>query len=275
MPDDSSTRPVATRSVSRWLLLDALRGLALVWMTVFHFCFDLSYLGLWRQDFYHDPFWTWQRVGIVTLFLLCVGMSQALVQARPGPASAVAPWQGARWWRVAACAALVTVASYLAFAQGYIYFGVLHCIAAVSLALWWMRRWRGPLLLALAALAMATPQAYRALASGLPPALVQALDGRAGSVLGLITRLPRTEDYVPLLPWLGVAMLGLWIGRQLAGRSWLPAAAGHGSGRNGSNGRNGLLRLLAALGRHSLPYYMLHQLVLMGGLLALRALLKP
>ena len=266
MPDGSPTRPAATRSAARWLLLDALRGLALVWMTAFHFCFDLSYLGLWRQDFYHDPFWTWQRVGIVTLFLLCVGMSQALAQARPGPAMAVAPWRGARWWRVAACAALVTVASYLVFPRGYIYFGVLHCIAAVSLVLWWVRRWRGPLLLALALLAVAAPRAHGVLASGLPPALVQALDGRAGSVLGLITRLPRTEDYVPLLPWLGVAMLGLLAGRLLAGRSWPRRPAGRG---------NGLLRMLAALGRHSLPYYMLHQLVLMGGLMALRALFKP
>ena len=43
--------------------LDALRGVAIVWMAVFHFCFDLNHVGLWepRQFFTRDPFWTMQR----------------------------------------------------------------------------------------------------------------------------------------------------------------------------------------------------------------------
>ena len=39
---------------------DALRGVAMLWMTVFHFCFDLTYLGLSQANLYLDPFWTWQ-----------------------------------------------------------------------------------------------------------------------------------------------------------------------------------------------------------------------
>lgn len=242
------------------MFLDALRGLALVWMTVFHFCFDLGYLGFWAQDFYGDPFWTRQRLAIVTLFLLCVGLAQAQAQIRA--AQATMPWR--RWARLAACALAVSVASYGMFADRYIYFGVLHCIALVSVALWWMRRWRDTGLLAIAAMALAVPPLYQALGASGPDAVVQMLNGRAGSVLGLVTQLPPTEDYVPLLPWLGVAVLGLWAGRQLA-RPGLaaPAMPQRPAPRS--------LRLLAWLGRHSLPYYMLHQLVLMGGLMALRA----
>ena len=51
--------------------LDALRGLAMVWMAGYHFVFDLNYFKLVSQDFYRDPFWTWQRTLIVSLFLLC------------------------------------------------------------------------------------------------------------------------------------------------------------------------------------------------------------
>lgn len=70
------TLPVRSDRLDR---LDALRGLAMVWMTVFHFSFDLNQFRLIpRQNFYADPFWTWQRLCIVTLFLTCVGLSQAV-----------------------------------------------------------------------------------------------------------------------------------------------------------------------------------------------------
>ena len=49
------------RPANRYDLIDSLRGVAIVWMTVFHFCFDLTYFHYLRQDFYNDPFWTWQR----------------------------------------------------------------------------------------------------------------------------------------------------------------------------------------------------------------------
>ena len=54
----------------------------MVWMTVFHFCFDLSHFGYWQQDFLGDPFWTVQRTLIVSLFLLCAGMGQAVAWHR-------------------------------------------------------------------------------------------------------------------------------------------------------------------------------------------------
>jgi uncharacterized membrane protein len=78
--------------------IDALRGIAIVWMTMFHFCFDLSHFGWTRQNFYADPFWTWQRVAIVSLFLFCAGLGQAM---------AVGQGQGlprfGRRWRAARC----------------------------------------------------------------------------------------------------------------------------------------------------------------------------
>ena len=69
-------------------LVDALRGSAMVWMTVFHFCFDLSHFGYWSQNFRADPVWTLQRTFIVSLFLLCAGLGQA-----------VAIHQGQSWGR--------------------------------------------------------------------------------------------------------------------------------------------------------------------------------
>ena len=62
--------------------IDLLRALAMVWMTAYHFCFDLDHFGLIQQDFYRDPFWTWQRTAIVSLFLFTAGLSQAVASAQ-------------------------------------------------------------------------------------------------------------------------------------------------------------------------------------------------
>ncbi len=60
--------------------LDALRGLAVVWMALFHLAFDLNHFGLLdtRYNFHRDPLWTTQRTCIVSLFLVCAGLGQAL-----------------------------------------------------------------------------------------------------------------------------------------------------------------------------------------------------
>jgi uncharacterized membrane protein len=230
-------------AVRRFDRLDALRGAAIVWMTLFHFAFDLNHFGLLpKQNFHHDALWTVQRACIVSLFLFCAGLSQAVAlwQGQPWPRF----WK--RWAQVAGCALLVTAGSWLMFPRSYIAFGVLHGIALmliVSRVTGGWGRWLWPL----GALAIALPWL----------AASPAFDGPLLSWLGLVTRKPITEDYVPLLPWLGVMWWGLAAGRWLLAnrRSWLdgplPAA----------------LRPLAALGRWSLSFYMLHQPLLIGALM--------
>ena len=58
--------------------LDALRGTAVLWMTCFHFAFDLNHFGFIHENFYGDPLWTVQRTCILSLFLLCAGFGQAV-----------------------------------------------------------------------------------------------------------------------------------------------------------------------------------------------------
>src|SRR6185369_10090813 len=93
--------------------IDALRGLAIVAMILYHFAFDLAYFRVTASDFYHDPLW------------LLAGVSLALAQRSDSGR--------ARFWRhvamIAACAVAVSVASYLVFPRSYIWFGVLHAIA--------------------------------------------------------------------------------------------------------------------------------------------------
>ena len=263
-PNTPSDKPLPTPM--RLDRLDALRGLAMAWMTVFHFCFDLSYLRIWRQDFYNDPLWLWQRTAIVSLFLLCAGMGQAVALAQQVPLQRFVR----RWSVVAGCALLVSLGSYWVFPQSYIYFGVLHGMAVMLLLLRGLRTAPAWLIAVLAVVCIALPPAYRSIAADLPADLVQALNSKVLSILGLVTHKPRTEDYVPLLPWLGVMLLGLLAGRHCFGRSSHQGLAGWCQ----QPAHSKPVSFLAWLGRHSLPYYMVHQLVLLGGLMLVVQLLR-
>lgn len=235
-----TTRPHdPTRSSERFDRLDALRGFAIVWMAAFHFCYDLDHFGVIRQHFRTDPFWTLQRTAIVTLFLLCAGAAQAVAwhQGQSGPRF----WR--RWAQVATCAVLVSAGSAWMFPRSWISFGVLHGIAVMLILVRLLAPLRGWLwLVGLVALLL--------------PQFVQHgfFDTRATNWLGLVTRKPVTEDYVPVLPWLGVMLWGC------AATQWLMAR------RRGvlAGPLTRALHPLAALGRWSLSFYMLHQPVLIG-----------
>jgi len=227
--------------------LDLLRGLAMLWMAAYHFCFDLNLMGLWepRQSFFRDPFWYLQRTGIVSLFLFCVGLSMALAL------DAGQSWQRfwRRWAQVAVCAALVSLGSALMFPSTWISFGVLHGIAVMLILARLMaplKNWLWPL---------------GALAMLLPNWLAHPFfDTPYTHWVGLVTRPPRTEDWVPVLPWLGVLLWGLAAGQWLMR---LPAQAA--LVRRLSEVPAWLLPVVR-LGQWPLLFYMLHQPILLGGL---------
>ena len=233
--------------------LDALRAVAMLWMAVFHFAFDLNHFGLLDPPhrFHTDPLWTTQRVCIVSLFLFCAGLGQAVaLQADPtGPRFTPGFWR--RWAQVAGCAVLVSAGSALMFPKSWIFFGVLHGIAVMLVVSRLVASW-GAWLWPLGALAVALPRFVQ----------LTAFEHPALSWIGLVTRKPVTEDYVPLLPWLGVMLWGLAAGQWLLRHRRALVA--------GPVPR--LVRHLAALGRWSLSFYMLHQPVFIGGLLAGRTL---
>lgn len=237
--------------------LDALRGAALVWMAAFHFCFDLRQAGFLHGNFYTDPLWTRQRVAIVSLFLFCAGAGQALA-TRPGEVQAWSRfWR--RWGQVAACALVVSAASWVMFPRSYISFGVLHAMAAMLVI---------TRCLALVRLPLGGLLALGALVTVLGNALSHPLfDSRLTYWLGFVTYRPPTEDFVPLFPWWGVMLWGL-----AAGQWSLRRHPGLLLGPVPAVGRS-LWHGLAALGRWSLSFYMLHQLVLMGGVMAVAHLL--
>jgi len=238
--DLRSTADATPREPPRIAAIDVLRGIAILAMIGYHFAFDLRYFGFTHADFEHGPYWIAVRSLILSSFLLLAGVSLVLADSRGASPR--------RFWmhvgRIAACALVVSAASYFMFPQTFIWFGVLHAIA-VSLVL------AQPLVRRPAvALILGTV----VIVAGLAVADA-AFDNRALGWVGFMTHKPPTEDYVPLFPWTGVLLLGIPVGHAFV------------QGRLGKLDRlERAPHALAWLGRHSLLIYMVHQPVLIGAL---------
>lgn len=237
-PTVSPAAVVSAATSQRVVPVDVLRGVAIVLMIGYHASFDLNYHGWIQQDFNHAPFWLTARAGIVSLFLLLVGISLVLNAQRTSLSS---------FWRrqarlLAACLA-VSLGSYLMFPQSFIFFGILHFILLASLA--------GRLFVRFhyATLAAAVLVLLIGISFSHPLFNTPVLQW-----MGLMTFKPFTEDYVPFFPWFGVVLAGIFIGRLIFNRpqpEWL------------NKPRPGM-RSLALVGRHSLAIYLLHQPILLG-----------
>ncbi len=189
------------------------------------------------------------RTAIVTQFLLLVGVSLVLrAQRNPGVREF---WL--RWWQVAGAALLVSAGSWLMFGPRYIWFGILHFIAAA-------------LIIGRAALPLGVWNIVLGIAVIVAGKLVADpfFNPTPLNVIGFATGKPRTEDYVPLFPWLGVVLIGiglatLWQQRGFA--LWPPLQRLNAAPP----------RLLILLGTWALTVYLLHQPILIGLLWLIRA----
>lgn len=265
-------RPSPPSKPPRLVVVDVARGLAILQMVAFHFCYDLDYFGWLHVAMLADPRWIAWRSAIVTQFLFLVGISMVLRGGvAAGTQAPVAPRADRRFWRrwaqIAACAAIVSIATRPLFGPRFIWFGILHFVAAAELLVV-VAAWRTPPIRDTGTIAALAAAGAAALAIGLFVHLAP-FDTNAWSWIGFAAHKPATEDFVPILPWLGVVLLGM-----AAGALWRRHAfvippvlrCAHASG--------GIGRLPAFLGRWPLTIYMAHQPILFGVLFLLRLILK-
>jgi uncharacterized membrane protein len=229
----------ASEPLTRIRAIDALRGTAICMMIVYHAAFDLNWFHIISADFNHERFWLSFRDLIVGSFLLLVGVSLVLAY-RAGISRT-------RFWRrivlVSVCALLVTVGSYVTFPKTFITFGILHCIVVSSILGWPLVRFpRTASMVGIIVIVVGV-------AIGLPLFDLPWLNW-----VGLMTHKPATEDYVPLLPWFGVVLVGIGIGWWLLERHM----------RDLRQISRASPKWLTWLGRHSLLVYMIHQPIMIG-----------
>lgn len=243
-PRCSEASPCAPQPVSalRYTLVDIARGIAIVLMFIYHFTFDLNYFGVVSLDFNKDIRWLSFRAVIVSLFSGLVGMSLVL-----GPGRRL-DWRRycERLLAIGACAALASAGSYFIFPKTFIFFGILHFIFVASvLGLAFLRfTWLNLILGATLIVFGSTLK-------------LAFFDQRPLQWIGMMTHKPSTEDYVPLLPWFGVVLIGMFLARSAQAHGWFEKYSRVGI-------RNSIVRILAFGGRHSLIIYMLHQPIFIG-----------
>lgn len=226
----------------RFDAIDVARAAALLAMASYHATWDLGFLQLTPVNYALTPPGRIAAHLIAGSFLTLVGIGLVLMNP-----------DGIRWRpflmrlvRIGGAAALLTLATWFAFPESYIFFGILHCIALSSvLALPFL--FLPPVFTAaVGALVIAAPFVVRH----------PLLDATPLMFLGLGGRLPETNDWVPLAPWFGVVLLGVAMGR-----IGLPTFRRSRFGDWQAQGR--VARAASFVGRHSLAFYLVHQPLLL------------
>jgi len=219
--------------------VDVARTVALAGMVVFHFTRNLEDFALIPPGTTTAGFWWYFARAVAGSFLFLAGVSLWLAHG-----------DGIRWRAflrrlalLAAAAGLVTLATWIALPQAFVYFGILHSIAAASvIGLAFLRL---PAALTLAAAAGAVALAY------LGP--FAAFGAPWLWWTGLSPEIRPTIDFEPVFPWLAPCLAGIAAAR-LAGRAGLWERI--------ARWRGPAARALGWPGRHSLAIYLVHQPVL-------------
>ncbi|MDG6243419.1 MAG: heparan-alpha-glucosaminide N-acetyltransferase [Methanolobus sp.] len=241
-------------SKERFFEVDALRGIAILLMVIYHFFYDLDFLGIADFDMNCGLLLIVGRSAAI-LFILLVGVSLTLSNSRSVLAPENSPGQFTHLlWRGAGIFSfglVITVVTATVLEKGTIYFGILHMIG-ISIIL-----------------------AYPFLKYRLVPLIAGIFILFAGFFMenvyvdfpwllwiGIKPHGFYTLDYFPLVPWFGVVLLGVFTGNSL-----YPGY--RRSFRICECESNVLVRLLESFGKKSLLIYLVHQPVIVGLLLVL------
>ncbi len=205
-----------------------MRFTAIVLMVIFHMAFDLDQFKFLDIDFNNDQFWYWLPRFIVLLFMLCVGFGLKISHTNSLHWSKIQK----RFFKIFIPAIIISIYTYYAFPKNWIYFGTLHCIAFASvLALPFLNRPKTSLIIG-----VIFNLSYWILDIKHVPLISKSLN-----IVPM--------DYVPLYPWFGVVLIGIYLWH-IGGHKILLAHSPH--------------PFIVYCSKYSLYIYLIHQPVIYG-----------
>jgi uncharacterized membrane protein len=234
----------------RYWEIDVLRGIAVITMILFHTAFDLRFFGIAPLEI-STGFWRILAYATAGTFIFLVGVSLTISHARAEKRANEASIY-LRYLRrglvIFAYGLCITAVTWTLMRPGTVVFGILHFIGIAIIIAPLFFRFKD------ANLVFGTG----AILAGF------ALAGTEGPLwllwLGVHPAAFSSLDYVPLLPWFGLVLFGLYCGRQL-----YPAGVRSFTIR----AEPVVLRPMTLIGRHSLLIYFLHQPVILFALFVL------
>jgi uncharacterized membrane protein len=232
-----------TAHLGRYPELDAARGVAVFMMIFFHLFVDLSFLGIQAPDPFSGPL---QLFGLITasFFILIAGISAHIKAERT--------YHTNRWYisflkrgveLILIGFGITLVTYWFLNGQGYVIFGILHLIGfclLVTPALHYLGKYK--ILIVFGILLISS-------AFTLPHGPIWMVP------IGIHPPDFTSVDYVPVIPWLGVFIIGM-----LTGQFLYPEGVRRCNFSKILNFR--LWYPVIITGRHSLVIYLLHQPVM-------------
>lgn len=222
-------------------MIDAMRGIALIAMIIFHASWNLDAFRFTQMGVLSAPAWLGFARAIAGSFLILTGISLALADAAGHGTNAKLKRIG----KIALAAALVSAATYFVFPDAFVYFGILHHIALAALIAWPLLRLHWLVILVVATGIVIINQMVA----------VEFADTRWLAWIGLSQNVPPTNDYVPVFPWFAAVLAGVLLARVICAKPGL---------QNALTAQPSWSRPLVWMGRHSLVIYLVHQPVLFG-----------
>ncbi len=232
----------------RFWEIDALRGIAIIMMIIFHIIFDLNYFGIYRFDVSSSFWFIFARL-TASIFIFLVGVSLTISYARTTKQE---KYKGKhalfgkylkRGLKIFCLGLVITFATWISIGYGFIVFGILHFIGlSIVLAYPFLKSRFWDFYLPLGAFLIIAGLLLRTLTFSSPWLMW----------LGFTPTNFYTFDYFPLLPWFGIVLIGLYFGNLL-----YPNGLQRFKVKDLS--KLPLVKTLSFLGRHSLVIYFLHQ----------------
>jgi uncharacterized membrane protein len=217
--------------MARFWEIDFFRGIAVIMMVIFHCLFYIDYFGFANLSLYSGFIGRFQMI-IPLIFLAVSGISSNISIKFLGKKAVLL-----RGLKIFAYGMIISLATWMLFPKEFVFFGILHCIGACIII-------------------SCLVNEKMALIIGMTILFISnavnnyAVNYKYLSILGFKYEGLSTFDYYPLVPWIGIFLIGFYIG----GRFYMNKRA--------KRANNKAVDIVCLIGRHSLLIYFIHIIAL-------------